>query len=174
MFPRLPPGTEITLEGVPQLFTKEKLGTSFESYLGPGRESREHPANDREQLIVLSGLVEVRSPSAEIHAGRSVFLEEAAVHLAFAVEVAKVHVELLLVPVDLAREEAEAASIRLGGKTVRSRDVQAQPGRKDKTCGTSVLHDRLDGDVLIEPEQGRRVPVEDAVGMTSRNLSVDL
>src|SRR5438034_1314619 len=25
MFPRLPPGTEITLEGVPQLFTKEKL-----------------------------------------------------------------------------------------------------------------------------------------------------
>src|SRR5207245_5481248 len=30
------------------------------------------------------------------------------------------------------------------------------------------------GDVLIEPEQGRRVPVEDAVGMTSRNLSVDL
>src|SRR5438093_3778737 len=47
MFPRLPPGTEITLEGVPQLFTKEKLGNSFESYLRPGRESRrseEHKA----------------------------------------------------------------------------------------------------------------------------------
>src|SRR5437867_841157 len=158
-----------------ELFFREELGNSFESYLRPGRESREHPTNDREQLIILSGLVEVRSPSAEIHAGRSVFLEEAAVHLAFAAEIAKVHVELLLVPVDLAREEAEAASIRRGRKTVRRRDVQAQPGRKDKTGGTSVLlHDRLDGNDLIEPEQGRRVPVEDAVGMTSRNLSVDL
>ena len=133
------------------------------------------PRDDVHQRGVLVGLVEVGGAAPEVDARQVGALEVGAEQLPFAYQVAEVGVELLSIAVYLGRKQAEAAASRIGRQAVRRADVQVDAlahaaGRRP----APVPHDRRHGNVPIEPEDGRRMPVQHLVALPAVPVRVDV
>ena len=155
-----------------QLLATEGLRNPLERHLDVARDI-EHLADDPHQRGVLIGPVKIGRPAAEVDAGELGAAEVRPEQFAFAAQVPEVHVELLPVAVNLAREEAEAAAIRLRRQAVRRADVEVDPLPHRVRCRAPIRHHVGNRDVPVEPEDGGRVPVKHLVALPPLAVSLD-
>ena len=155
-----------------QLLAGEGLRNPFEGHLDIGWDVEQF-ADDPHQRGVLIRPVEVGRPAAEVDAGKLGAAQPGAEQFSLAAEVVQVRVELLPVAVDLARKQAEPAAVRLRRQAVRRADVQVYLLPHRLRRGAAVRHHVADRDFAVEPEHGRRVPMEHLVALASPAVGVD-
>ena len=156
----------------------EQLGHALDRDLDVARGSRADSPHEVHQLAVLTRMVEVRRPPAEVEGCHFAIVEPPGDQLALAGEVPEVGDQLLRSLVDLAREEAEAAPVGVRREAVRRADVDQETLVADRPAGVrfgpALVEDLGDGHVALEPEVWRGVAMEHPVAVPTRQLPVDL
>ena len=156
-----------------QLLVAEGLRNALQGHLDAGR-NVEDAADDVHQRPVLVRPVEVGRAAAEVDAGHLGAFEVRPEQLPFAPQVAEIGVELPPVPVDLGGEETEPATPRIGRQAVRRADVQVDPLADARGRRPVAPHDGRHRDVAVEPEDGRRMPVQHLVALPALPVPVDV